>query len=119
MDRSILLSGGGFVQSHGFQIMEPSSSPAKTPSSQQLPASVTACRYLVYEAYATRQTASAECSAWRPMAWTPSMRFGSTRLAAGGPAYGLRQSSAAGPGQLRSGKPLALSVLGRCGLETV
>ena len=34
-----------------------------------------------------------------------------------GPAYGLRQSSAAGPGQWRSGKPLALSVLGRCGLK--
>jgi hypothetical protein len=40
--------------------MEPSSSPARTLSSQRISASVTACRYSVCEAYATRQTASAE-----------------------------------------------------------
>jgi hypothetical protein len=53
--------------------------PSRTPSSQRISASVTACRYSVYEAYATRQTASAECSAWRPMARAPSIRFASTR----------------------------------------
>jgi hypothetical protein len=54
------------VQSRGFQMMEPSSSPARTLSNQRISASVTACRYLVYEAYATRQTASAECSGLAP-----------------------------------------------------
>jgi hypothetical protein len=34
--RSILQSGGGFVQSRRFQMMEPSSSPARTLSSQRI-----------------------------------------------------------------------------------
>jgi hypothetical protein len=46
--------------------MEPSSSPARGLSSQWISASVAACRYSAYEAYATRQMASAECSACRP-----------------------------------------------------
>jgi hypothetical protein len=43
--------------SRGLQMMEPSSSPARTLSSQRISASVTACRYSVYEAYATRRNA--------------------------------------------------------------
>jgi hypothetical protein len=31
---------------------------------------------------------AAECSARRPMAWTPSMRLASTTLSVGGPVYG-------------------------------
>ena len=80
MIRSILQSGGGFVQSRGFQMMEPSSSPARTLSSQADFSFGGRVQALGQEAYATRQTASAECSAWRPMAWTPSMRFAPTRL---------------------------------------
>ena len=68
------------MQSRGFQMMELSSSPARTPSSQADFSFGGRVQVLGNEAYATRQTASAECSAWRPMAWTPPMRFASTRL---------------------------------------
>jgi hypothetical protein len=83
--------GWRLLQYRGPQMIEPSPSPARTLSKHRISASVTAYRYSVYEAYLTRQTASAECSAWRPMAWTPSMRFASTRLAAGGPVIGWRR----------------------------
>jgi hypothetical protein len=52
-----------------------------------------------------------------PVTVAVSRRPCETGVAVRGPAYGLRQSSAAGSGELRSGKPLALFVLGRCGLE--
>ena len=67
MIRSILESGGGFVQSRGFQMMEPSSSPARTLSSQADFSFGGRVQALGHEAYATRQTASAGCSAWRAL----------------------------------------------------